>query len=308
MTTLPSIRRAAPVLRVALATSIAMASLLGTAPAATAAGTALLVDSFAATPEVAVAGESFELTVVLRNHTTRRADDVQVTVGASAAPSTEGAPATGATTDLAVVGTGNTQRIGRIAAESTATVTFTLASDPAARAGVHSVPVTVSYDTGGRPEQLTQSLGVLVTQLARLELTVFEFPDEVVAGESFDVLAEVMNTGEVRAGGVVLSLAATGPGAVGIDAGRQTVGSLDAGDIDVVEAVVTPPGAGKVEIALTIAYSDALGTVHETEHTRTVTVTASDTTGDPDAGDEAEDRGFFGSIAAFFRALFGLGE
>jgi|GEM_PF-4049661 len=289
---------------IALSTAIMLWTMV---PCVTAApGSAVLVDSFETAPEVAVAGETFELTLLLRNHTTRRADDVQVTIGTAAAADSSAAE-TIATTDLAVIGTGNTKRVGRIPAESTATATFTLAADPAARAGLHSLPVTITYETGGRQEQLTQSIGVWVTRLATLDATAFELPGEAVAGESFEALAEVMNTGDVRAAGVALSLTVTGASSEILEGGRQVVGMLDSGDLDVVEATVTAAEPGEVEIVLAIAYADALGTTHEITHTESVTVTEAEE--DEAAIEETErDRGFFGTIADFFRAIFGLGK
>lgn len=286
--------------------------LLATAPLAPAVGTALLVESFSSAPAVAVAGESFDLTIVLRNHTKGKARNVQVSIGSAPSAGDLGAAeglggAAEGGVDLAVVGTGNTLRIGTIDAESTEKVTFKLAADPAARAGVHALPVTVTYETQNAAEQLVQSLGVRVTRLARLNLTAFELPAELIAGEPFEVLAEVMNTGEVRAGGVVLSLQATGPGEIGLEGGRQTVGALEPGDLDMVEATVTAPEAGAVDIVFSVTYTDALGESHETTETRTVTVI------EPEVPDTPQDAtggggGFFTSVAAFFRALFGLGE
>ncbi len=289
---------------------LVVTALLATAAPVAAVGTSVLVESFSSSPAVVVAGETFELTLLLRNHTKSRARDVQVSVGTAASGGELGESGSGGAAggvDLAVVGTGNTLRVGTIGAESSEKVTFRMAADPAARAGVHSLPVIVTYDGANGPEQLTQSLGVRVTRLARLSLTAFELPTELVAGEPFDVLAEVMNTGDVRAGGVVLALEASGPGEVDLEGGRQTAGALEPGDLDVVEATVTASEPGELTVILSVTYTDALGQSHETTETRTVTITEPEEPDTPEK-DAGGDGGLFGSIAAFFRALFGLGE
>lgn len=269
-------------------------------PHAPAGGNALLIDSYATEPGVVEAGGTCTFRIELENHTSRRVEDVQVTIGG------EGG-ADSAQSGLVVVGTGNTKRVGRIAAESTETVTFDMAADPATEPGAHAVPVTIDYTVGGRPEQVAQSLGVMVTRLSRLEVTSFELPDEAKADEGFEVLAEVMNTGESRSSGVILTLTASGSGEPEIENGRQVVGALEPGDLDVVEAQVSAEKEGTVDVTLTVAYTDPLGAAHEETYSKSVRITAGE---DENAASEdpTEGRGFFESIAAFFRSLFGLGS
>jgi hypothetical protein len=287
-------------LRIATTVALSAALLVGPIAPAGAATGGLLVDSFATQPPVAVAGGEFTLSIVVANHADRRAEDVQVTIGAagtSSGAADGGAVASG----IVVVGTGNTKRVGRIAIDESEVVTFTLAADPTTAAGVRPIPVSIAYTVGGVPRQMDQELGVRVTRLSRLEVTSFEAPAKVEAGQEYDVIAEVMNTGESNAAGVTLSLAVDGVPAEG---GSRVVGILNSGDLDVLETTLEAPESGEVTLVLTTAYVDPLGETHDSTETATVKVTEPESAPEQDA----KGGGFWAGVASFFKSLFGLGD
>ncbi len=263
----------------------------------------VVVRSYATNPARVTVGTEFDLTLTLYNATSRRADNVVVSLGQPAAA----AGATATTGGLAVLGTGNAKYLGLLKGKTEATVTFHVIAAPGTTPGAITVPIAVSFEHQDARQEVAYTIGMLVERDATLSLVTAEFPDTVMVGETFDASFEVANASAYALSGVTLSVQA--PDADVID-GSIFLGTMDAATTESLDVSITPGKAGDLEIAVVVAYRDDFGRPQEFRETRTVRVEAAPEPGDIQPGAETpEDDGGSGNwFVNFIKALFGLGS
>lgn len=263
----------------------------------------VVVRSYVTDPARVTVGTEFNLTLTVYNATSRRADNVVVSIGQPSAA----AGAAASTGGLAVLGTGNAKYLGLLKGKSESTVTFRVIAAPGTTPGAITVPVTVSFEHQDARQEVAYTIGMLVERDATISLVTAELPDTVLAGDTFDASFEVANASAYALSGVTLSVVA--PGAEVID-GSIFLGSMDAATTESLDVSITPEKAGDLEIAVVVSYRDDFGRPQEFRETRTVTVEAAPEPGDlepgaEEPGTEAEGGNWF---VNFIKALFGLGS
>lgn len=264
----------------------------------------VVVRSYATTPARVTPGTEFDLTLTLYNATSRRADNVVVSLGQSTAAA---AGATAAAGGLTVLGTGNAKFVGLLKGKTEGTVTFHVIVTPGTAPGALTVPVTVSFEHQDARQEVAYTLGVLVERDAVLSLVTAELPETVMAGETFDASFEVANASAYALSGVTLSVEASGADIVD---GTYFLGTMDAATTEGLDAQITPEGAGELEIVFVVSYRDDFGRPQEYREARMVTVEDAPEQDDLGADAEASDDGSGEDnwFVSFLKALFGLGS
>jgi hypothetical protein len=289
------------------------------APAATPAVTAapadavLLISSYATSPGEVTVGSRFSLSVTVANVTSRKAEDVVVSLGEGAASAETGGESAGtgaaaaAGSDLVVLGTGNVKYIGTISGKRAASVSFSFIASPKANPGVYAVPVTISSRNAGEVRSSTQTIGILVRRSPIFEVGETKIPSTATAGEPFEATAEILNDSGFQARGVVYSIEGS---AFDIAKGRTAVGTLETGDSESVTAQCTPRVSGDATLTLVIAYRDDFNEVRTIRKDYPVKVaersseaTSAPKPAEPDTGSKS----LFEQIGSFFMGLLGLG-
>jgi hypothetical protein len=285
------------------------------APAATAApaDAVLLISSYATSPGEVTVGSRFSLSLTISNVTSRKAEEVVVSLGEGSAPadgagaSAAAGAATAAGSDLVVLGTGNVKYIGAISGKKAASVTFAFIASPKAGPGVYAVPVTISSRGGGEVRSSTQTIGILVRRVPSFDVGETKIPGAATVGEPFEATAEILNDSGFQARGVVYSIEGA---AFDIAKGRTAVGTLETGDSESVTAQCTPRVSGDAMLTLVIAYRDDFNEVRTIRRDYPVKVTerSSETTAAPEpVKPDSGQKSFFEQIGSFFMGLLGLG-
>jgi hypothetical protein len=272
----------------------------------------IVISSYAASPAEITVGSRFSLSVTLANMTSRRAEEVVVSLGESAAPTTGGeAAGTGTTaaagSDLVVLGTGNVKYLGTIAGKKSASVSFSLIASPKANPGVYSVPVTISSRGGGEVRSSTQTIGVLVRRSPIFEIGETTIPRSATAGQPFEATAEIVNDSGYAVRGIVYTIEGE---PFDISKGRTAVGTLETGDSESVAAQCTPRVSGDATLTVVIAYRDDFNEVRTIRRDYPVKVkepSSEETSAPKPAEPESGSKSFFEQVGSFFMGLLGLG-
>jgi len=265
----------------------------------------VVVRSYATTPARVTPGTEFDLTLTLYNATSRRADNVVVSLGQS--PTAAAGAAAAATGGLTVLGTGNAKYLGLLKGKTEGTVTFHVIVTPGTAPGALTVPVTVSFEHQDARQEVGYTLGVLVERDAVLSLVTAELPEMVMVGETFDASFEVANASTYALSGVTLSVEASEADIVD---GTYFLGTMDAATTEGLDVQITPESAGDLEVVFVVSYRDDFGRPQQYRETRTVTVEEAPEPGEGEEGaeipeDETDGDNWF---VSFFKALFGLGS
>ena len=263
----------------------------------------VVVRSYTTAPTRITPGTEFDLTLTLYNATSRRADNVVVSLGQSTIAAA-GAATTGG---LTVLGTGNAKYLGLLKGKTEGTVTFHVIVAPGTAPGALTVPVTVSFEHQEARQEVAYTLGVLVERDAVLSLVTAELPETVVFGESFDASFEVANASTYALSGVTLSVEASEADIVD---GTYFLGTMDAATTEGLDVQITPESPGDLEIVFVVSYRDDFGRPQEYREVRTVTVEDSPEPGEIEEGAEApeDETGGDNWFVSFIKALFGLGS
>lgn len=263
----------------------------------------LVVRSYDTSTDRIVVGSAFTLTLEVYNATARRAENVVVSLGASA---TGGMPDAAATGGLTVLGTGNAKFLGALKGQRAETIDFEVMAGPGTPPGTATVPVTVSFEYDGVRQEVGYTIGLLIERDASFALVSAELPDSIMTGESFDAMFEVANTGGFAVSGVTLSVEASG--ATVVD-GTLFLGTFDVAGTETIDVTIVPEGPGTLEVAVVVSYRDDLGRAQSFRETKSVTVEDVPDDGpagpdQPDPEKESNDNWF----VALIKALFGIGD
>jgi hypothetical protein len=284
-----------------------------TTPTPAPADAVLVISSYATSPTEVTVGSRFSLSLTLTNMTSRRADEVAVSLGeGAAAAETSGESAgTGAAaaagSDLVVLGTGNVKYIGTIRGKRAASVSFSLIVSPKASPGVYNVPVTISSLNSGEVRSSTQTIGVLVRRTPVFEVGDTTIPRSAPAGQPFEATAEIVNDSGFAVRGIVYTIEGE---AFDIEKGRTAVGTLETGDSESVTAQCTPRVSGDATLTIVIAYRDDFNEVRTIRRDYPVKAeeASSEPTAPPAPSEESTgSKSVFEQIGSFFMGFLGLG-
>ncbi len=262
----------------------------------------LVLKSFKLTPASLSVGDRFKLELLLDDVVDVKAENVVVTLGASAAsPSASAATSSSGTVpEVVVLGT-NTRFLGTIAGMTTnRSVVFDLVSNPKGFPGPFSLPVTIQSDSpnGGRITSV-QSVGLMFTRTLVFDVGSLTYPREVTAGKPFNVSVTVKNTNDFPVNGVALSFDSTAATWVSRE---TTIGVLEPGKEGRLVATAIAQEPGVFVVTMSIAYRDDYNQTKQIQ--REITLVAKPR---PDEAPAERKRTSGDELVLFLMALLGLG-
>ncbi|RMF47335.1 MAG: hypothetical protein D6755_05295 [Anaerolineae bacterium] len=261
----------------------------------------LLLDSYQSTPADIAPGSRFTLALNLRNVGGAAAGQVVATLG--------GRDGT-ALTPFALLGSGNVRYLGDIAPDALSVLTLELVVAGDAKAGTYTLPLLLEYTTpDGQPYSETQALTLVVKQPPQLQLSLTEALPVGTVGESFNLLAEVVNIGRTSVN--VSNIEVRGQNFEVLSGGDTFWGPVDAGTSASVDATIVPQQSGTQTLEIVVHYLDDFNQPQEAIFPLEMQVEAPLPTPTPLPGDAApaEDASpsVWDKILHFFKALLGLG-
>lgn len=276
-------------------------------PTAAHAAQPLLLVSYTTEPEQIAPGDEFTLTLALKNEGAVVAKNVLVGLGlASALPQAEttttGGQATqgGAGLPVSSLGTSNVKFVGEVAAGRTKEVEFKLVTSGSARSGTYNLQIRLDYeDSAGVQRASTQTIGLMILRKPDIKIVRVRMPDEVAAGKAFQILAQVVNTGNFPVAGVTVELLSEN---LDVTDGELFIGTLEEGDADTLKARVTASSLGEKKAKIRVTYRDDFNRERTIERAVTVTV------GKVTAAGEPQTKGAWQRVVGFFKRLVGIGE
>lgn len=266
----------------------------------------LVVRSYETSVDRVLVGSRFKLTLNIYNATSRKAENVVVSLAGGASAATEAAVGSGG---LTVLGTGNAKYVGTIKGTKAANVVFDVMAGPGTMPGTYAVPVTISFEYNGERQEVAYTVGVIVERDAAFSVVTAEYPKTAVVGAPFDASFEVANTGGFQVSGVTLSVEAS---AADVVDGSLYLGTFDVAGSETIDVSITPDQAGTLEIVFVVSYRDDFGRQTSFRQPYRIQVgsapdTGADATNGP--GEEpAEQTSGPGGFVGFIMALLGLGS
>ena len=267
----------------------------------------LVVRSYDTSVDRVLVGSRFKLTLNVYNATSRRAENVVVSIsGGTSAAAAEAATGAGG---LTVLGTGNAKYAGTIKGTKATNVVFDVMAGPGTTPGTYAVPVTISFEYNGERQEVSYTVGVIVERDAGFSVVTAEYPKTATVGAPFDASFEVANTGGFAVNGVTLSVEASSADVVD---GSLYLGAFDAAGSEALDVTITPNEAGTLEVVVVVSYRDDFGRAKSFRQPYEIKVeSAPDTDKEPGGseGDDPQDeKSGPGGFVGFVMAFLGLGS
>jgi hypothetical protein len=168
---------------------------------------------------------------------------------------------------------------------------------------VYTLEVLFAFvDADGRAQESSEVISLLVGREIKLSINAVDPITTTVVGAAVPFSVEVVNAGEgtVRVGDVEVR----GSRSLGVTDGRRYVGSLDAGALDVVDAMLLPKAPGKAEVTVVVHYADDFNRQGTEEKTFPLEVDAAPAGGEVEPEVPAGPRNL---VVRIIKGLLGLG-
>ena len=239
----------------------------------------LVITSYAASLDPLQPGEQFTLTMTVQNTGNVGAQRVTMIVGggSSSGPS-DGTPQPGGVSggsgefsNFAPVGASNVQTLGDLPAGGAVQASQNLIVNVSANPGAYPLKVTFSY-LNDKSEVINdeQVITLLVYSLPNLDVSFYRPPDPFFVGQPGALPIQVVNLGKRLA---VLGTIKIESKNGAIENGTSLIGSLDAGGYFTLDSMLVPEQSGKMQLDITIDYTDDFNQPRTINRTLEVEVT-----------------------------------
>lgn len=221
----------------------------------------LVITSYAASLDPLQPGEQFNLAMTVQNTGNARAQRVTMIVGGGSSGTGGGTPqpegvsgGSGEFTNFAPVGASNVQTLGDLGAGDAIQAKQDLIVNVSTNPGAYPMKVTFSYlNDKGEVVNDEQVITLLVYSLPTVDVSFYRPPDPFYVGQPGALPIQVVNLGKRLS--VLGTLKITSVSGT-IENGTSLVGSLDAGGYFTLDAMLTPEQSGKMNLDITIDYTD----------------------------------------------------
>jgi len=221
----------------------------------------LVITSYAASIDPLQPGEQFNLAMTVQNAGNARAQRVTMIVGGGSSGTSGGTPQPGGVsggsgefTNFAPVGASNVQTLGDLGAGESVQAKQDLIVNVSTNPGAYPMKVTFSYlNDKGEVINDEQVITLLVYSLPTVDVSFYRPPDPFFVGQPGPLPIQVVNLGKrLSVLGTMKITSANGT----IENGTSLVGLLDAGGYFTLDAMITPEQSGKMNLDITIDYTD----------------------------------------------------
>lgn len=260
----------------------------------------VLVTRVQTEPYPALAGETFNLQLRLKNIGLQQARRVTVTLKSLEGDAT--------LKFFSPVGQSNIAHLAYLGVNSENVVSFDLLTSPAIPGGIYNLVVELNYINDlGYPYRSSAIAGVVIQPQASLDLIELYYPKTVTAGEPFMISGTLINSSSGTIRGVGIS--AAGGDSFSVEQGDIFLGTFAEGASDYFEFMAVPFSPGSDVLVLELYYTDILQQKQVIQRELTI-----ETLPMPDYSDDYIDpmpdpdrNSVWSRVKLFFRALFGLG-
>jgi hypothetical protein len=221
----------------------------------------LVITSYAASIDPLQPGEQFNLAMTVQNAGNARAQRVTMIVGGGSSGTSSLTPQPGGVsggsgefTNFAPVGASNVQTLGDLGAGEAVQAKQDLIVNVSTNPGAYPMKVTFSYlNDKGEVINDEQVITLLVYSLPAVDVSFYRPLDPFFVGQPGALPIQVVNLGKrLSVLGTIKITSANGT----IENGTSLVGSLDAGGYFTLDAMITPEQSGKMNLDITIDYTD----------------------------------------------------
>ncbi|WP_317855636.1 hypothetical protein [Chakrabartyella piscis] len=218
----------------------------------------IIVQEYHADPISVMAGEEFDLSMVLWNASSEK-DVKNIKMYFSLAEETSSESETSGNVFIPV-NSSNTFYFDEIPSRGTVDKSMRLYVVPEAQPKTYTLTVNFEYeDASGNEYTATELLGINVKQSTEIQMDDFAIPDMVEMYMPVNVSFGYYNTGRVTLNNVMVRV----EGDVECDSKNTYIGNMETGDSEYYDVMFTPMTAGEVPVSIVISYEDATGEVYE---------------------------------------------
>ena len=274
----------------------------------------LLISEFSTNPNPVVPGQEFTLDMELNNVGNRDARKITITVNTSAdhdaknsiqesAPLQEGqtSQSEAPSSIFSPTKSGNTLYMDKIQKSKKARASIKMIAPGDIKPGVYNLNLSIAYDDNGRNSyNISQTIGVMVSQQDSLKIVSVLYPAQMKVGEKGEVTAHIANLGNAALRGINIDIT----GNINVQPASQYFGTFEGGDDDEFSAEITAQSPGKLSGQIKVTYYDQFN--HQQELKKDISINV---TGNEEIPDKSKSKGgFWSGIVSFFKVLLGLGD
>jgi hypothetical protein len=260
----------------------------------------LIISAFQSEPEFVSPGDSFSLTLELRNVGDGEARQVSLILGGDNLESLK---------PFAPVGAGNVHYLPRLGAGHSASFTMELMVDGKAEARAYNLPVKLAYgDEGDQSHTEEQVVSLLVHNRPMFRAGFYKDVPGGTVGQQMRLPLEFANLSANRFNITTIEVIAE---EMVISNSSAFVGRLDGGGIFSLEATGIPQQAGQLEITVIASYLDDFN--QQKTWSQTLTVESRERPAAPQPPEQPADRqpaegSLWQVVVRFVMGIFGLGS
>ena len=237
----------------------------------------LVITGYSSSVDPLQPGEQFKLNMTVQNMGNARAQRVTMIVGGGSSGTSGETPQPGGVsggggefTNFAPVGASNVQTLGDLAAGDKVNASQNLIVNVSTDPGAYPMKVTFSY-LNDQNEVINdeQVITLLVYSLPNVDISFYRPPDPFYVGQPSALPIQVVNLGKrLSVLGTMKVVSANGT----VENGTSLVGSLDAGGYFTLDSILTPDQSGKINLDITIDYTDDFNQARTITHTLEIEV------------------------------------
>ena len=254
----------------------------------------LIITQSVSEPAWPAPGEQFSLTLHVANVGAGEARRVVLRLGEEATSLKPFAP----------LGGSDVRFINALAAGESATISQTLIVDGAAAGGTYPLKLSLTYENAtGEAQTESEIISLLVLLQPQLQIGFSEpLPNDLRAGEEFELPVEVVNIGRQRLNASTVEVTSE---ALELQEASLYVGPLDAGTSGSLVARAVAPEAGEATFTVVVHYLDDFN--REQTVTRSLTVTITEAAAPEPEAAQSEERSWGERLWQALLGFFGLG-
>ncbi len=225
----------------------------------------LVIDSYETSPAKIQPGQSFVLTLKLKNEGSHKASQVMLTLSSSATNNQVGsnqsqsgqsqslAQSPSIIPDFSTLGSGNIKYVGDIDSKQEKTINFNLAANNISSSKVANLLFNIDYVDGDKSYSSQQSVGIVVFRQPDMIIDHLSYPRRVRVGKRFKISAEIINAGNFSLNGIRVKFSSQDIKAAN---SSRFIGLLESGDSDVFETKARSLKPGKLTGEIIVNYRD----------------------------------------------------
>ncbi len=265
----------------------------------------ILISQFTTKPAPIVPGEAFTLNFELENVGDRDARKVSIVIRDQQGNESIGEMEQALTEESQIfspVESGNMLYIPKIPEGEKVDASIRMMAPGDIKPGLYNLDIMIEYgDTGRATYQVSQRIGLVVSQEDSLKVVSLQVPSELMVGDEASLSAEIVNLGNAPLRGIKVEV----EGDLEMEEPSLYFGTFEAGDFDEYSSRFSVENPGTKQGKVIVSYYDPFNKVQRVEEEFSIRVKGPESPAEPEAGKAKG--GFWDSLLSFLKSLVGLG-